>query len=42
MKHANALESKSVWVCIVVNLSPLMMMANKKQNDGFEDKIGPF
>jgi hypothetical protein len=31
MKHANALESKSAWVCIVMDLPPLIMMGNKKK-----------
>jgi hypothetical protein len=42
MKHANALESKSAWVCIVVDLSPLIMMGNKKQGVGSKDKVRSF
>jgi hypothetical protein len=30
MKHVNALESKSAWVHIIVDLPPLIMMGNKK------------
>jgi hypothetical protein len=42
LKHANAFESKSVWVHIVVDLPPLIVMGNKKQGVGSEDKVGPF
>jgi len=31
IKHANALELKNVWVNIVVDLPPLIMMGNNKQ-----------
>jgi hypothetical protein len=42
MKHANALESRSDWVCIFVDLPPLIMMGNKKQGDSYENKVGFF
>jgi hypothetical protein len=42
MKHVDALEPKSEWVCIIMDLPPLIMMGNKKQGVGFEDKVGPF
>ncbi len=42
MKHANALESRNAWVHIVVDLSPLIVMGNKKQGACFEDKVGLF
>jgi len=42
MKHANALELRSVWVRIVVDLPPLIMMDNKKKYVGSKDKVGPF
>jgi hypothetical protein len=42
MKHVDALESKSVWVHIVIDLLHLIMMGNKKQGVGFEDKVGLF
>jgi hypothetical protein len=42
MKHVDAPESKSVWVCTVMDLPPLIMMGNKKQGVGFEDKVGLF
>jgi len=42
MKHANALELKSAWVNIVMDLPPLIMMGNNKQGVSFEDKVGPF
>jgi hypothetical protein len=28
--HVDALELKNVWVCIVINLLPLIMIGNKK------------
>jgi hypothetical protein len=31
MKHVDALESKNVWVHIVMDLPPLIMMGNKKK-----------
>jgi hypothetical protein len=31
MKHANSPKSRSVWVHIVVDLPPLIMMGNKKK-----------
>jgi len=30
MKHADALESKNVWVRTIMDLPPLIMMGNKK------------
>ncbi len=42
MKHVDALESKCVWVRIIIDLLPLIMMGNKKQGVGSEDKVGPF
>jgi hypothetical protein len=42
MKHANALELINVWVHTVVDLSPLIMMGNKKQGASFENKVGLF
>jgi hypothetical protein len=31
MKHANALELRNVWVYMIVDLPPLIMMGNKKK-----------
>jgi hypothetical protein len=42
MKLVDALESRSVWVCIVMDLPPLIMMGNKKNGVSFENKVGPF
>jgi hypothetical protein len=42
LKHANVFESRSAWVHIVVDLPPLIVMGNKNQGVGFEDKVGPF
>jgi hypothetical protein len=42
MKHANAPKSRSDWVYIVVDFSPLIVMGNKKQGVGYEDKVGLF
>jgi hypothetical protein len=42
MKHGDALESRSVWVHTIVDLPPLIMMGNKKQDVGSKDKVGPF
>jgi hypothetical protein len=42
MKHANVPESISVWVRIFMDLSPLIMMGDKKQGLGFENKVGLF
>jgi len=39
MKHANAFESKNVWVRIIIDLPPLIMMGNKKKGVGFKDKL---
>jgi hypothetical protein len=38
MKHADALT----WVCKIVDLPPLIVMGNKKQDVSFEDKVEPF
>jgi hypothetical protein len=42
MKHADAPESRSVWVCIVMDLPPLIMLGNKKQGVGFKNNVGSF
>jgi hypothetical protein len=42
MKHADAPKSRSAWVCTIVDLPPLIVMGNKKQDVGFENKVGPF
>jgi hypothetical protein len=42
MKHADSPKLKSVWVCIVVDSSPLIVMGNKIQGVGFENKGRPF
>jgi len=42
MKHVDAPKSKSVWVHIVIDLLHLIMMGNKKQGVGSEDKVGLF
>jgi hypothetical protein len=39
MKHADAFESRSHTI---VDIPPFIMMGNKKQGVGFEDKVGPF
>jgi hypothetical protein len=39
MKCANAPKSKNAWVHIVLDLPPWIMMGNKKQGVGFEDKV---
>jgi hypothetical protein len=42
MKYADALQSRSVWVCTTMDSPPLIMMGNKKQGFGFKDKVRPF
>jgi hypothetical protein len=42
LKHGDAFDSRSVWVRTVIDLPPLIMMGNKKQGAGSEDKVGPF
>ncbi len=42
MKHVDAPKSKSVWVHIIIDLLHLIMMGNKKQGVGFENKVGLF
>jgi len=42
MKHVDAPKSKNAWVHIVVDLTPLIMMGNKKQAVGFENKVRTF
>jgi hypothetical protein len=42
MKHVNALNSSSALVFIVVELLRFIMIGNKKQGVGFEDRLGPF
>jgi hypothetical protein len=42
MKHEDALESRTVWVRIVVDLPPLIMMGNKKQGASPKDNVKPF
>jgi hypothetical protein len=42
MKHADALESNNVLISIVMDLSYLIMINNKKQGAGFESKLGSF
>jgi hypothetical protein len=37
-----SLKSKSTWVHTIMDLPPLIVMGNKKQGVGFEDKKGPF
>jgi len=40
MKHVDAPESKNAWVCIVMDLPPLIVMGNEKQVVGPKDKVG--
>jgi hypothetical protein len=42
MKHVDAPKLRNAWVHTVVDLPPLIMMGNKKQGVGFEDKVGTF
>jgi hypothetical protein len=42
MKHANALESSNVLISIVMDLSYLIVISNKKQGVGSKSKLGPF
>jgi hypothetical protein len=42
MKQVDAPKSKNVWVHTVVDLPPLIMMGNKKQGVGFENKLRTF
>jgi hypothetical protein len=42
MKHVNAPKSSSALVFIVTDLLHLIMIGNKKQGVGFEDRLGPF
>jgi hypothetical protein len=42
MKRVDAPKSKSAWVCKVLDLPPLIVMGNKKQDVGSKDKVGPF
>jgi hypothetical protein len=42
MKHVDALEPRSDWVSMIMDLPPLIVMGNKKQGAGFEDKVGTF
>ncbi len=42
LKHANAFESRSVWVHSVMDLPPLIVMGNKKQGVGSKNTVGPF
>jgi hypothetical protein len=31
MKHVDAFESRNAWVCVIMDLPPLIMMGNKKR-----------
>jgi hypothetical protein len=42
MKHGDALELKSAWVHTIVDLPPLIVMGNKKQDVGSENKARLF
>jgi hypothetical protein len=42
MKHVDALESNNASIFIVVDLLHLIVIGNKKQGVGFENKWGPF
>ncbi len=42
MKHVNAPKSSNVLVFIVVDLLHLIMIGNKKQSVGFENRLGLF
>jgi hypothetical protein len=42
MKHEDAPKSKSVWVHVIMDLPPLIVMGNKKQGACFEGKVGSF
>jgi hypothetical protein len=42
MKHVNAPKSSNVLVFIVVDLLHLIMIGNKKQGVGFENRLGLF
>jgi hypothetical protein len=42
INHVDAPKSRSVWVHIVMDLSPLIVMGNKRQGVSFENKVGLF
>ncbi len=42
MKHVDAPESRSAWVCVIVDLPPLIVMGNKKQSVGSKEKVRLF
>jgi hypothetical protein len=42
IKHADVLESKSVWTSIIISLLHLTMISTKKHGVGSENKMGPF
>jgi hypothetical protein len=42
LKHVDAPESRSVWVHTIVDLTPLIVMGNKKQDVGFKNKASLF
>jgi hypothetical protein len=42
MKHEDALELINVWVHIVVDLPPLIVMGNKKLSVSSKDNVRPF
>jgi hypothetical protein len=42
MKHVHALKLNNVLVFVVMGLLQLIVINNKKQGVGFEERLGPF
>ncbi len=42
MKHADALEPKSVWASIIMGLLHLIVISTKKHSAEFENNLGTF